>query len=180
VVLLALICCCCCRKRRAKRDVECSGGGHSEGQPGYGQFTSCNHATCDRNNGQLQMEQKTPLKPFVLRSDSRALTAKEGQQQHVVSLNRRGSAESQKSAGSDVSTSSAYSSGSESYQRGKKKSLKRPPPLKLTALVTPVISGPQNNPRTRVDRSSPPDSDEVPTIVVEPPQSETSHRMRRR
>jgi hypothetical protein len=125
------------------------------------------------------MGQKTPLKPFALRSDPPTRAPKKDQQQHVVSFNRRDSDEGQKSAGSDASTCSAYSSGSEGYRRAKR-SQKRPPPLKLTSLVTPVISGPQDNPRNRADRLSPPTPHDVPTIVVEPPRSDTSHRMRRR
>lgn len=169
----------CCRKRRAKRDFERSGGGHSEGQPGYGKFVCCGHGTCNRNNRQPQMEQKTPLKPFILKSESAAITPKDGQQQRAVSLGRRYSTESQKSAGSEASTGSLYSSDSQGSQRGKRRSQERPLLLKLTYLVTPVINGPQNNPRSRVGRSSLPNPPEVPTIVVEPPQSETPDRMRR-
>jgi hypothetical protein len=74
LILLALLLF-CCRKRRAKRDPERSGGSHSNGQPEYGQFACCNHGNCNKNNGQSQiMEQKTPLKPFVLKSDPAAIT----------------------------------------------------------------------------------------------------------
>jgi len=174
LILLALFLF-CCRKRRVKRDPELSGGGHSDGQPGYGQFACCNHGNC-KSNGQPQIEQKAPLKPFVLKSDSAALTPKEGQQQRAVSLNRRDSTESLKSAGSDTSVGSAYSSdfGGSQYSR---RSQKRPPPLKLTSLVTPVIHGPQNNPRQGVDRSSLRNSREVPAIAVEPLQSGTPDGM---
>lgn len=179
LILLALLVF-CCRKRRAKRDVEHSGDGHSEGHPGYGQFACCSHGTCNRGKGQPQMGQKTPLKPFVLRSDPEALTPMGGQQprqqQRPVTPNRRDSTDSQKSAGSDISTGSVYSSDSEGSQRSRR-SQKRPPPLKLTSLVTPVINGPQHNPRDRVGRSSL--LSEVPMIVVEPPQSMTPDRMRR-
>ncbi|KAF9643948.1 hypothetical protein BDM02DRAFT_3122696 [Thelephora ganbajun] len=178
LILLALLLFCCCR-RRAKRDLERSGDSHSEGRAGYGQFVCCDHGTCSRNNAQSQMEQKTPLKPFVLKSGATVLTPKEGPQQHNVSLNRRDSTESQKSAGSDVSTGSSYSPDSEGSQRGRR-SQKRPPPLKLTSLVTPVINGPQDNPRNKVDRSSLQNPQEVPTIIVEPPRSETPDRMKRR
>lgn len=166
LILLALLLF-CCRKRRAKRDPERSGGIHSDGQPGYGQFACCNHGNCN-SNGQPPTEQKAPPKSSILKSDSATLTPKEGQQeQRIVSLNRRDSTESQKSAGSDTSVGSAYSSGSQYSKR----SQKRPPPLKLTSLVTPVIRGPQDNPRQGVDRSSLRNSREVPVIVVEPPQS---------
>jgi hypothetical protein len=184
LILLALLLF-CSRKRQAKRDVERSGGGHSEGQAGYGQFACCDHGTCNRNKGQSQMGQKTPLKPFALKSDPAALTPRDGQQpgkqqqQHRVPLNRRDSTESQKSAGSDTSTGSAYSSDSEGSQRGGRKSQKRPPPLKLTSLVTPVINGPQYNPRNRVNHLSLPNSHGVPAIVVELPQYVTQDRMRR-
>jgi hypothetical protein len=170
LILLALLLF-CCRKRRAKRDLERSSGGHSEGGPGYGQFACCNHGTCNKNNGQSQMEQKIPLKPFVLRSGAAAPAPKEGQQEHAISLERRDSTESHRSAGSD--SSSSYSSDSEGSQRGRRRSQKRPPPLKLTSLVTPVINGPQNNPRHRVNHSSPPNPHEVPTIMVEPPRTVT-------
>lgn len=170
LILLALLLF-CCRKRRAKKDLERSGGDHSEGEHGYGQFACCNHGICNKNNGQPRMEQKSPLKPFILKSDPAALTPKEGRQQHTIPSKRRDSTESHKSAGSD--TSSSYSSDSESSQHGRRRSQKRPPPLKLTSLVTPVINGPQNNPRHRVDRSSLQNPHEVPTIIVEPPQSAT-------
>jgi len=171
LILLALLLF-CCRKRRAKRDPERSGGGHSNGQPGYGQFACCNHGNCNNNNnnGQPQMEQKTPPKPFMLESDSATLTPKEDQEQRVVSLNRRDSTESPKSAGSDTTVGSSYSCDSEG-SRYSRRSQKRPPPLKLTSLVTPVIRGPQDNPRQGVDRSSLRNSRGVPAIVVEPPQS---------
>jgi hypothetical protein len=179
LILLALLLF-CCRKRRTKKDLERSGDGHSEGQPGHGQFTCCNHGTCNRNNSQHQMEQKTPLKPFILRSDPVAMTPRDGQRQHAVPPNRRESTESQKSAGSDTSTGTAYSSDSQGSQRGKRRSQKRPPPLKLTSLVTPVINGPHRNPRDRADRSSLPHQRGVPAIAVDPPQSGIPDRMRRR
>ena len=150
LILLALLLF-CCRKRRAKKDLERSGGGHSEGELRYGQFACCNHGICNRNNGKPQMEQKSPLKPFVLKPYSVAPTPKEGQQRYTISLKRRDSTESHKSDGSD--TSSSYSSDSEGSQRGRRRSQKRPPSLKLTSLVTPVINGPQNNPRQRVGRA---------------------------
>lgn len=182
LILLALLLF-CCRKRRAKGDVEHSSDGHSGGQPGYGQFACCDHGTCNRNKGQAQMGQKTPLKPFVLKSDPEALAPKDGQQprqqQHAIPLNRRDSTDSQGSTGSDTSTGTEYSSDSEGSQRGRRRSQKRPPPLKLTSLVTPVINGPQYNPRNRADRSSLQNPRGVPTIVVEPPQSVTPDRMRR-
>lgn len=169
LLIALLLCCCCCRRRRAKKDVE-----RPDKQPG--QFTECGHGTCNGNHGQVQMEQKTPLRPFALRSDV-PLTSKEGPQQHVISLKHRDSTESQKSAGSDASVDSAYSSGPEVPQHGRRRSQKRPPPLKLTSLITPVINGPQDNPRARASRSPP----QVPTIVVESPQPEPSPgRMRRR
>lgn len=180
ILILLVLCLFCGAKRRAKRDPERSGGDHPEGQPGYGQFACCNHGICTRNIGQPQMEQKTPLKPFILKSDPAALTLNEGKQQHVVSLNRRNSTESQKSAGSDTSTGSSYSSDSERPRRGRRRSQKRPPPLKLTSLVTPVINGPQDNPRSRVDPPPLPNPQEVPPIVVEPPRSGIHERLRRR
>lgn len=179
LILLALLLF-CCRKRRSRKDLERSGDDHSEGQSGHGQFTCCNHGTCNRNNGQPHMEQKTPLKPFILKSDPAVLTPRDGQRQHPVPLNRRDSAESQKSAWSDASTGTAYSSDSEGSQRGKRRSQKRPPPLKLTSLVTPVVNGPQYNPRDRAGRSSFPHPRQVPAVVVEPPRSEIPDRMRRR
>lgn len=178
LILLALLLFCCC-KRRGKRDLEHSGGGHSEGQHGYGQFACCNHGNCNKNGGQPQMEQKTPMKPFILKSDPVVLISKGPPQQHSVSLNRRDSTESQDSAGSDYSTETLCSSDSEGPQRGKRRSQKRPPPLKLTALVTPVVNGPQDNPRRRADRSSPPSPHEIPMVAVDPPQSGTPDRMRR-
>jgi len=169
----------CCRKRRRRSDVEHSENGHPEGQPGYGQFACCNHGTCNRNVGQPQMDQKTPLKPFILKSDPVTPIPTGRPQQHNVSLNRRDSGESQKSAGSDVSADTLCSSDSEGSRRGRRRSQKRPPPLKLTALVTPVVNGPQGDPRRRADRSSPPNPHEIPAIVVDPPQSRTPDRLRR-
>jgi hypothetical protein len=169
----------CCRRRRARGDLERSGDAHSEGQLAHGQFVCCNHGACNRNNGQLHIEQKT-LRPFVLRSDPTALNPREDQQEHAVSLARRDSTETQKSAGSDSSSASMYSSDSECSQRGRRRTRKRPPPLKLTSLVTPVINGPQHNPRNGVNRLSFPNPYEVPAIIVEPPGSETPDRMRRR
>ena len=178
LILLALLLC-YCRKRRAKGDLERSGDGHSEGQLEHGQFACCNHGTCNRNNGQPHMEQKAPLKPFILKSDPVALTPKEGWQQQSLTLTRRDSTETQNSAGSDSTAASVYSSDSEGSRRGRRKSQKRPPPLKLTSLVTPVINGPQHNPRNRVNRLSLPNPHEVPAIIVEPPQSETPEGMGR-
>lgn len=179
LILLALLLF-CCRKRRPKGDPERSGGGrsHPGRQPGYGQFSCCSHGTCDKDNGQPHMEQKTPLKPFMLKPDPKTLPPKEGRQ-HAVSLNRRDSTRSLGSGGSDASPGSAYSSDSEGSQRGKGELQKRPPPLKLTSLVTPVVNDPQRNPRNRVNRSSLLNPHEVPAIVVEPPRSETPDRMRR-
>ena len=126
------------------------------------------------------MEQKTPLKPFILKSDPVASsTPKERPQEHKVSLNRRDSAESQRSTGSDTGTDILCSYDSDGAQRGTRRSQKRPPPLKLTSLVTPVISGPQNDPRRRGDLSSPPGLHEVPGIVVGPPPYVAPGRMRR-
>lgn len=177
MIILALLLF-CCRNRRAKSDLERSGGGHSEGQLGDGQFACCNHGTHHRNNGQRQMGEKGPLKPLILKSDSATPTHKKGQR-HTVSLNRRESNGSQKS-GSDASTYSSYSSDSADSQHSRRRSQKRPPPLKLTSLVTPVIHGPQDNPRHGVDdRSSLPNTHTVPTIVVEPPQPTTPDRMGR-
>jgi hypothetical protein len=180
LILFALLLFCCC-KRRGKGDLERSGGGQSEEQHGYGQFACCSHGTCNRTAGQPQTEQKTPLKPFVLRSDPVAPTpnSKERPQQHHISLNRRDSVESQGSE-SDTVAGSVYSSDSESTRGGKRRSQKRPPPLKLTSLVTPVINGPQNNTRRRADLPSPPSPREVPTIVVDPPRSTIPDRLKRR
>ena len=166
LILFALLLFCCC-KRRAKGDLERSGDGNLEGQPGHGQFACCTHGTYNRNNGQPHMEQ-TPLKSFVLRSDPVALAPKEGLQQHAVPLTRRGSTETQNSAGSDASPTTMYSSDSEGSQHGRRKSQKRPPPLKLTSLVTPVVNGPQHNPRNGVNRSSLQNPYEVPAIAVKP------------
>lgn len=164
-----------CRKRRAKRNLERSGGDHSKGEPGYGQFASYNHGIYDRNNGQPQMEQKSPLTPFMMKSDSATVTTEEGQQQPAISLERRGSTESHASAGSD--SNSSYSCDSEGSRRSRR-SQKRPPPLKLTSLVTPAINGPQNNPRHGVDHPSFSYPHEAPTIIVELSQSVTPYRMR--
>ena len=153
-MILLVVLLVCCFKRRSERDPERSGGDRSQGQSVGGQFACCNHGVCTGSNTQLHMEQRTPLRPFVLRSDPDALTYPKAQQQRIISLNRRNSTESQKSAGTDESTSTSYSSDSEGpLQRDRKKFHKRPPPLKLTSLVTPVINGPQDNPRRRVDRS---------------------------
>lgn len=164
----------CCRKRRAKRGLELFGGNNSEGEPGYGQFVICDHGIYNGNSGQLQMEQKSPLTPFVFKSDSAALTTN-GQQQPVISLERMDSTESRGSVGSD--SNSSYSCDSEGSRRSRR-SQKRPPPLKLTSLITPIINGPQNNPRHGVDRSSFSNPHEVPTIIAEPPQYLTPDRMR--
>lgn len=170
LILLVLLLFCC--KRRGKKDLERGAGGNSEEEHGYGQFACCNHGNCNKNGGAAQMEQKTPLKPFALRSDPAASNPRD-LPQFKVSLNRRASAESQKSVGSDTYSESTYSTDSEGS--GKRRSQKRPPPLKLTSLVTPVVNGPQNNPR-RVDRSSIP---RLPAIVVDPPPSAIPERMRR-
>jgi len=168
---------CCCRKRRAKRDLE-RGDGHPRGKADHGQFSCCDHGTC-RNHGQTSMEQRTPLRPFALKSEPVVVITKQPPQHHTVSFNRRDSTGSQKSAGSDAgSGESDYSDGSS--QRGKKGVLKRPPPLKLTSLVTPVINGPQDNPRDKTQRPTLQNPLEVPTIVVEPPRSRTPDGMRRR
>lgn len=177
LILLGLLLFCC--KRRPKRDLERSGGGRPEGQHGYGQFACCNHGICDKNGGQPQVDQKTPLKPFILKSDPVASTPNARPRQQNVSLTRRDSSESQKSAGSDSSADTLCSSYSEDSQPGKRRSHKRPPPLKLTSLVTPVVNGPQDNPRRGVDRPSPPGLHGVPAIVVNPPQSETPEKIRR-
>ena len=164
----------CCRKRRAKRDLERSG------ECQHGQFTSCNHGTCNTGNVQTPMGQRTPLKPFVLKSDPEAFTIKEVQRQPVVtiSLNRRDSTGSQKSAGSDTASNDSDSLSDGDSRRGKKGTHKRPPPLKLTSLVTPVINGPQHNPRDKA-HSSLRDPPEIPVIVVDPPQSDTPERIQR-
>ena len=174
LILLALFLF-CRRKRRAKRGLELFGGDHSKGELGYGQFVACDHEIYNGNNGQLQMEQKSPLTPFIFKSDSAALTTN-GQQQPVISLERRDSTESHASAGSD--SNSSYSCDSEGSRRSRR-SQKRPPPLKLTSLVTPVINGPQNNPCRGVDHPSFSNPHEVPTIIAEPPQYLTPDRMRR-
>ncbi|KAF9785708.1 hypothetical protein BJ322DRAFT_732696 [Thelephora terrestris] len=178
LILLACLLFCCCKRRR-KRDLERSDHGHPEGQPGYGQFDCCSHGTCNRNGGQPQMEQKTPLKPFILKSDPVAPNSKGSLQPQHVSFNRRDSGGSQESVGSDASTETMCSYGSGGSQRGKRRSQKRPPPLKLTSLVTPVVNGPQDNPRRRVDGSSLQNPHEIPAIVVDPPQSRTPDRVRR-
>jgi hypothetical protein len=177
LILLGLLLFCC--KRRPKRDLERSGGGNPEGPHGYGQFACCNHGICDKNGGQPQVDQKTTLKPFVLKSDPMASTPNARPMQKKVSLNRRDSSESQKSAGSDSSAGTSTSSHSEDSQPGKRRSQKRPPPLKLTSLVTPIVNGPQDNPRRAVGRPSPPGLHGVRAIVVNPPQSETAERIKR-
>ena len=149
LILLVLLLVYRCR-RRSKRDPERSGGDRSQEQPMGCQFARCNHGTGTRDNGQLRMEQRTPLRPFVLKSDPDALTSQKAQQ-HIISLNRRNSTESQGSAGADEGTRTPNSSDSEGSPE--RKFHKRPPPLKLASLVTPVINGPQDNPRRRVDRS---------------------------
>lgn len=176
LILLGLLLFCC--KRRPKRDLERSGGGDSEGQHGYGQFACCNHGTCNKNGGQLQTDQKTPLKPFVLRSDPVAPIPNARPQRRNISLNRRDSSESQKSAGSDSSADTLCSSYSEDSQPSKRRSQKRPPPLKLTSLVTPIVNGPQDNPRKGAGRPSPPGLHGVPAVVVNPPRSGTPERIR--
>jgi len=163
----------CCRKRRGQKGLERSGGNRSEGR--HVQFACCNHGARNRHGEQTQMEQKTSLKPFVLKSDPKGRP-----QGHSVSLNRRDSAESQKSGGSVTSTETLCSPDSEGFQRGTRKSRRRPPPLKLTSLVTPIVSGPRNNLRRGVDRPSPPGPHGIPTIVVDPPQPVTLDRTRRR
>ena len=165
----------CCRKRRAKRDLEHVVDGHHEGKTDHGQFSCCAHGTCNRNNGQTPMGERSPLRPFVLRSEPVPLITKEVPKQHTIPLNCRDSVGSQKSAGSDTG-SSEYS---DSPQRGKRGLLKRPPPLKLTSLVTPVINGPQDNPRDKIHGSTLSNSSEIPTIVVESPRSHTPDRTRR-
>lgn len=178
LILLGLLLFCCC-KRRPKRDLERSGGGHPEGQHGYGQFACCNHGICDKPGGQPQVDQKTPLKPFILKSDPVASTPNARPRQQNDPLSRRDSSESQESAGSDSSADTLCSSYSEDYQPGKRRSQKRPPPLKLTSLVTPIVNGPQDNPRRGVGRPSPPGLHGVPAIVVNPPKNETPERIRR-
>jgi len=176
VLILLVLLLFCCRKRRGKKDLEHSGGGQSE--HGYGQFAYCDHGACNKSGGQAQMEQKTLLRPFTLKSDPVAPTREERPQRHNVPPNRRDSSESQASAGSDT-TETLCSSDSESSQRGRRRSQKRPPPLRLTSLVTPVINSLQNNTRRRVDHPSPPNLHEAPAIIVNPPQSGTPDRMRR-
>lgn len=150
LILFVLLLVWCCR-RRPKRDPERSGGDRSQEQSVGGQFACCNHGVCTGNDRQLHMEQRTPLKPFVLKSDPDALTYQKAQRQRVISLNRRNSAESQGSAGTGEDTSTPNSSDSEGPPQ--RRFHKRPPPLKLTSLVTPVINGPQDNPRRRLDHS---------------------------
>ena len=179
LILLSLLVFCCCKRRR-KSDIERSGGDHQEGQHGYGQFSCCSHGTCTRNGGQPQTAQKTPLKPFILKSSTATLAPKEHPPQDIISLKGRSSVDDQKSPASDAVSETVYSSDSESSQRGRRRSQKRPPPLKLTSLVTPVLNGPQENPRRRADRSSPPSPHRVPAIVVEPPQPMKSGGVRRR
>jgi len=155
LILLALLLL-CCHKRRAKRDPEHTGGRH-EGHTGHGQFNCC--------NAQTPMGPKSPLRPFILKSPA-ALTTKERQRQQpvTVSLNRRDSTGSQKSSESDTCESDYSTDGSSRRRRGPHK---RPPPLKLTSLVTPVINGPQHNPRDKTLQNP----HEIPTIVVESPRS---------
>lgn len=176
LVLLVLLLV-CCRKRRAKKDLECAGDG--QGKTGNGQFSCCNHGTCNKNHAPTPMGERTPLRPFALKPDPAVLITKEPSRQRTVSFKRRDSTGSQKSAGSDAgSGESEYSDGSS--QRGKKGLLKRPPPLKLTSLVTPVINGPQDNPRDKGQRTTL-HLPEVPSIVVESPRSQSPpDRMRRR
>ena len=167
----------CYRRRRGKNDVECSGSSHPEGQQAHCKSACRNHNTCNRNGGKPQTGQKTPSKPFILKLEP--VTSTERPQEHHVTFNPRDSVGSQKSAGSDTSTDTLCLSDSNGFQRGARRSQKRPPPLKLNCLITPVINGPRNNPRARADRFSPPSPRGVPTIVVHPPQSATSDRRRR-
>lgn len=171
LILLALLLL-CRRKRRGRKDLERTGDGH---HTGHGQFTSCSHGAC---NTQTPMGQGTPLRPFALKIDPAPLTTKEDKQQHTVnvSLNRRDSTGSQKSAGSDTGSGDSACSSDEGARR-RKGEHKRPPPLKLTSLVTPVINGPQHNPRDK-NRSPPQGPPELPRIVVDPPLSETPEKMK--
>jgi len=157
VLILLTLLLFCCRKHSGKKDLERSEGQHS-------QFACCNHRTYNRNCGKSQMEQKTPIKSFVLKSGPVDPTPKERLQEHVVSLNRRDS------AGSDTSADTLCLSDSEGSQRGTRRMQRRPPPLKLISLVTPVIKGPQDNPRRKANPPSPPGLHGVHTIVADPPQ----------
>lgn len=178
LLILLVLLLVCCRKRRAKRDLERAGGGHHDEKTDHGQFSCCDHGTCNRNNGQTPVGQRTPLRPFALRPNPVALTTKEVPQQDAVSLRCRDSAGSHKSAGSD--TGSCESEYSDSPKRSKRGLLKRPPPLKLTSLVTPVINGPQDNPRDKAHASTLSDPSEIPTIVVESPRSESPRGVKRK